>query len=233
MKNNLLQKIQKILCYVFLIASAGVLISSFVFLPSSWVQFSIEGTDYTKAVSFYRNMRLYAIMAGVNANAEGNYSVVFETADLAKKFYYDFWGDIQLVNNCLFYLGIVGLVFTALMGIMGNFSRKKYYKSNLVAGIASSSVGIIVSILTIVMAILLLNKFNYIQPDLDKYYLICEEYYKTSGLSISYEIVSFSNCFIAIIVPFLFICICVVMIVFTVLKYKQSSVKEAGIDEQV
>lgn len=228
MKSNLLQKIQKILCYVFLIASAGVLISSFVFFPSSWTQFRIEGQDYTSAVSFYKNMRIYAKMADITKD---NYSVVFESADLAKQFYYNFWGDIQFVNNCLFYLGIVGLVFTAIMGIMGNFSRKKYYKSNLVAGITTGIAGIIVSIVTIIMAIILLSKFNYIQPDLDEYYYICEEYYKVNGLAVSYEIVSFSNCLIAIIVPVLFICVCAAIIVFTVLKYKQTSVKEAAINE--
>lgn len=225
MKNNLLQKIQKILCYVFLIASAGVLVSSFVYVANSWIQFSVGGFQYESATSFYDNIATWSKAKGIEMFDTGCYSKLF-TSDLeARKYYYEFWYEIQGVNNTLFALGIVGLVCTAIIAITGNFSRKKYYISNLVTGCLAGGCGIILSIVTIIKTILLRNDFNFIKPDIENFYVVAEAFGKHS------DIITANNTWISIIVPIIYILICGVLIAFTVYKYVLSSKKEAAINE--
>lgn len=225
MKNNLLQKIQKILCYAFLIASAGVLICSFIYIPRGWTQFQIEGNDYLTAQSFYKDLRTFGRMA--TGKSLQNWSVVFGTQDEAKLFYFNFWGEIQSVNNWLFALGLSGIVLTAIIGIFGNFGRNKYYISNLVAGVSCGSIGVITSIIVIIKSFILKSDFAMIMPDIQKYY----EYSSNPNVSNKYYEITSSNCWISIIVPIIYIIFCVGLITFTVIKYKQSSKKEAAINE--
>ena len=49
---------------------------------------------------------------------------------------FDFNQDLQLVNNSIFYLGLFSMSMVAIMCICANASRKKYYISNLVSGVA-------------------------------------------------------------------------------------------------
>lgn len=225
MKNNLLIKIQKILCYVFLIASAGVLVCSLLYVAGSWIQFSVGGLQYESATSFYDNIATWSKSLEIEAFSNGCYSKVFNSDLEARKFYYEFWYEIQGVNNMLFALGIVGLVTTAIFAITGNFGRKKYYISNLVTGCLAGGCGIILSIITIIKTFLLRSDFNFIKPDIENFYVVAKAFGKHT------DVITANNTWISIIVPIIYILICGSLIAFTIYKFVLSSKKEAAINE--
>lgn len=213
MNNKILLKIQKVLCIIFLIASAGVLISSFCYFSEGWTKFFLDSPNDQGGFDtfFYTELRdAYKLAFGVKLD---NYSVVFENGEVAKNFYLNFWTKLQSANNVLFYLGLIGLVLTAVMFICGNFGRRKYYTVNLVSGCAAGSVGIILSIVSIIKSSLLIADFNKIQPDIENYYLWTE-----AGGG-KYTIINSSTCIIGIIVPIIYIVLCGLLIAFVVYKF--------------
>lgn len=215
MKNNLLYKWQKIICFTILIASGLVIISSLCFFSTGWSVFQINGNNY--AENFYSsNLAYYGKLV---LGDKACYSSLFNDAQSAKNFYVSFFKDIQSVNNCLFYLGLICIVLVAVIAITGSFSRKKYYTSNLLSGLLFSSYGIIMSIVVIVKSCLLYSDFSKISTDLDVYYKGCV----IDGYP--YEVVSGNNCIIGIVVPAIFIVVCGLFAAFSILRYLQSNKK--------
>ena len=62
---------------------------------------------------------------------------------------FDFNQDLQLANNSIFYLGLFSMAMVAVMCICANASRKKYYISNLVSGVACPVATIVFSGITL------------------------------------------------------------------------------------
>lgn len=234
--------IQKIVFYTFLIASAAIIICSLCFVSSSWTllkaQKDVEYESFWKTLTDairvgYRQPATKATMVETFGKASSLFQdallfpttitnqaqVAINTNAEGVEYYRNVWFLIQDVNNLIFYTGLVMLVFTAICGITGCFSRKKYYVSNLVSGVATGSVGIILSIITVIMSFNLMSKLNYIKPDMDLYYKVCE----TTGKSINVAEFSSTNCLIGIIMPIIFIVICAGLIAFTIIKYKNSN----------
>ncbi|MCM1556574.1 MAG: hypothetical protein NC087_03475 [Anaeroplasma bactoclasticum] len=67
---------------------------------------------------------------------------------------YNFNNELQLANNMFMMVGVVALVMLVIMAICSNLSRKKYYISNLVSGVACPAVSIIMSIVALVFVFL-------------------------------------------------------------------------------
>ena len=67
---------------------------------------------------------------------------------------FDFNQDLQLVNNSIFYLGLFSMSMVAIMCICANASRKKYYISNLVSGVACPGANIVFAGVTLAFNII-------------------------------------------------------------------------------
>lgn len=67
---------------------------------------------------------------------------------------------LQQANNMILYLGAVSLVMVAIMFICTNATRKKYYISNLVSGVACPAVCIVMALVTIVFNIICIGDIN-------------------------------------------------------------------------
>lgn len=242
--------IQKIIFYTFLIASAAIIVCSLCFISSSWTLLKAQkGVEYesfwktlTDAIHVgYKQPSLKKNMIEAFGKASDLYAngllfptkltnaaqVTFESNAEGIAYYRNVWFSIQNVNNLIFYTGLIMLLLTAICGITGCFSRKKYYISNLVSGVLTGVVGIALSVTTIIMSASLMSKLNYIKPDLDLYYQVCA----VTGKAINVSEFSSSNCLIGIIMPIIFILICVGLITFTVLKYRNSNkaIKEEAV----
>lgn len=63
---------------------------------------------------------------------------------------YNFNQELQTANNMYIMVGVVSLIMLVIMAICSNLSRKKYYLSNLVSGVACPSVSIILAIVALV-----------------------------------------------------------------------------------
>lgn len=233
--------IQKIVFYIFLVASASFIIGSLCFVSPSWTllkaQKTVEYESFWKTLTdlirvSYRQPNTKEIMnetfGSVN-NVIGGLifpttvtnaaTVTFASNAEGVEYYRNLWFSIQNVNNLIFYTGCVMLILTAICGITGCFSRKKYYISNLVSGVVTGGVGIILSIVTIIMSSGLMSKLNYVKKDVDLYYEISN----ATNVSVSFPEFTSSNCLIGIIIPVIFIILCGGLIAYTILKYKDSN----------
>ncbi|MBD5390462.1 hypothetical protein HDR67_00400 [bacterium] len=63
---------------------------------------------------------------------------------------YNFNQELQTANNMYMMVGVISLVMLVVMAICSNLTRKKYYLSNLVSGIACPGVSIIMAIVALV-----------------------------------------------------------------------------------
>lgn len=73
---------------------------------------------------------------------------------------FNFNQKLQTVNNMLVTLGVVSLVTFAAMLICSNISRKKYYISNLVSGVAGPAINIVLAIVVLVLNLMCLGPLN-------------------------------------------------------------------------
>lgn len=153
MENNK-TKIQKIIIVVALIVSVCVLFSSFVFVNSNWQSLRAVG----QRVVNNRNTFYWNALDGVSASGKDNL------------YYYDLWKDLQSANNSIFYLSIIGFVSIAVACIAGNFSRRKFYISNLVCGLIYPIVTIVCSIIALVKMVALSGEFASCTEDFQTYY---------------------------------------------------------------
>ena len=76
------------------------------------------------------------------------------TFDTLYQTLYNFNNELQVANRMYMMVGVVALVMLVLMAICSNLTRKKYYISNLVSGVACPAVSIIMSIVALVFVFL-------------------------------------------------------------------------------
>ncbi len=157
MENNK-TKIQKIIIVVALIVSVCVLFSSFVFVNSNWQSLRADGQRVVNNRNTFYGNALDGVIGGVSASGKDNL------------YYYDFWKDLQSANNSIFYLSIIGFVSIAIACIAGNFSRRKFYISNLVCGLIYPIVTIVCSIIALVKMVALSGEFASCTEDFQTYY---------------------------------------------------------------
>ena len=184
--------IQKTVFYIFLVASAAFIIGSLCFVSSSWTflkaQKTVEYESFWKTLTdlirvSYRQPNTKVIMNETFGSVDNVISgllfpttvtnmasITFASNAEGVEYYRNLWFMIQNVNNLIFYTGCLMLVLTAICGITGCFSRRKYYISNLVSGVVTGGIGIVLSIITIIMSSSLMSKLNYVKKDIDLYY---------------------------------------------------------------
>lgn len=118
---------------------------------------------------------------------------------------------LQFANNMVLYLFVVGILSFVVLQIFGNGYRKKLYKSNLVVGIAFPALTAVFGIITGIVIINGLNKFNLCYDELVEF------------LNRFNSTVSDSTALIlSIAYVFVYVILNVLYIVYTVFKYKSS-----------
>lgn len=157
MKKNLLQKVAII---TILVATFALFISSLCYVHEAWKPLTYTGifSEETRIPNFFKN---YQYLGWV--------STVFSSGDEAYKFYFTFWDNINSANKMIFNTSIVTFVLVGVCAILGNYSRRHYYISNLVSGLLVTVVGIIMSIITIVKCSVVLDNFELVSTDLQAY----------------------------------------------------------------
>lgn len=93
--------------------------------------------NVTSIMTKNENLALFCIDTGIVFN--DMYQILFQ-----------FNQKLQTANNMYMMVGVVSLVMLAVMAICSNLSRKKYYISNLVSGVACPAVSIVVAIIALV-----------------------------------------------------------------------------------
>lgn len=88
---------------------------------------------------------------------------------------YNFQQSLNDFNNLILYFGVTALVLFAVLMVAGNQSRKVYYISNLVVGVAVPSVVSILSIVLICLNSGLVGKFNEGKELYNMASLLCEQ----------------------------------------------------------
>jgi hypothetical protein len=154
-------RLQKIAIIVLLAIAGILLISSLGFVETSWnkMYYSKENLATNGSNNFYGQILRYTSQVWTGKrNPE------------AASFYYKIWDDIQAANNMIFYTAIWAFVFIAVACIAGNFSRRKFYISNLVCGLLYSVVTIAMSIMGIVKIATVKSDFAIAKPDFIWYY---------------------------------------------------------------
>ena len=76
------------------------------------------------------------------------------TFDTLYQTLYNFNNELQVANRMYMMVGVVALVMLVIMAICSNLTRKKYYISNLVSGVACPAISIIMSIVALVFVFL-------------------------------------------------------------------------------
>lgn len=137
-----LRKNAKLLYILFAVFAFAFIIIACVFMTP----YSDIALDYKKGYSVgdepyvYFELSQFVVSCGLTMK---DYKVIYEVMYQANQ-------ALQLANKMVFYLSVVSFVMIAIMLICANASRKKYYISNLVSGVACPAVIIIMGIVTIV-----------------------------------------------------------------------------------
>lgn len=158
--NNLSKNTQKILFMAFGILMFAALIFSVAY-----------NTEYAHIkVIFSKTNGVLEInpgstMADLGQTNNTLYSFILENHpelawDEIKMVIYNYQCDMSSLNTFFVYFAIVGIVCFAAMLICSNHSRRIYYKSNLVAGIAAPLVTIVMAVVCIVRNISMMGVFN-------------------------------------------------------------------------
>lgn len=230
-------RIQKFVFYGFLIVAFLVFIASLCFVADGWVIFKAESGNASSG--FYHEFPIVIQLAKqelkgdfdakyplILANmANGVYSTVFTSAKEANTFYRTFWFNIQAVNNLLFYTALITLALVAVCGITGSFTRKKFYISNLVSGVVTGAFAIVMSIMTIIKTIGLVQDFNYVKTDIE-YYL--QAMVDGGGTNIS-DTVNAGNCVIAFVSCGVLIILSIGFIAYNVFRFVKTREMNKGI----
>lgn len=219
-KNLILQKVTII---VALIALGLVLISSLSYTQDSWIVFLYRGAKTLTGNNNFFGQELKM------------QSQVFASKPEAAQFYYDFWDAIQGANNAIFYTSIVGFVLIAVACITGNYSRRRFYISNLVSGLLFSVVEFIMSILCIVKSVNVLNNFSKANPDLLAYYdkqiAVAKEYGQTID---NIKVINANSVYAYIVIMVIFAILAILFGVSTFIKFKNTyvNVKKNEIEKE-
>lgn len=155
-------KFQKIIIVVALLVSACLLIGSLAFVNSNWQVLRAVGQRVANnGQTFY-----WDGLDGESAVQIANGWTDAET----NLYYFDFWKEIQNANNGIFYTSIAGFAAIAIAAIAGNFSRRKFYISNLVCGLIYPIVTVVGSIITFVQMGKVSSEFTKCADDFQLYY---------------------------------------------------------------
>ena len=198
MKNYYI-KLQKMVFVAFLVAAGLLLIFSFIFTQADWFQLKQENL-----INFYTNQLEY-------------HSEIFTKSQEAIDFYNSFWPSIQAANNQVFYTAIVAFVALALCAIFGNFSRRRFYVSNLVIASCTSLITIIFAILSIVKVAMLKSKFDFARPDFIYYHGL------DNGYGVKNPLISGDSLILQYIMPIVIIIIAGLFLAFTIFKYNKTN----------
>ena len=239
---KILSNYQKLICIVFIMGAALMILGSFLYVHSEWNVFTVDGSE-----NFYRKL---FIEIGLARNAADDYpelgyvftplfdtdsfSYVFSTKESAIDFYTGLWSNIQRCNNLLFYTGLVSFAGIAICAVLGQFGNRKYYLSNLIGGVATGAVGIILSIWTMLTDIMVMSDISKVGPDIENLNIAAKAYAEANKQPYAIYSVSPSQGTFAIIISVIFIVICALFIFGTIYKYNQSRKQirmEACLDE--
>lgn len=139
--------------------------------------------------------------------------------------------QLIVVNDLILYFGLAALVLFAFMLIIGNQSRKVYYKSNLIVGIAAPSIVSVLMIVLLVFNSAAMQKFSE-NKDLFNYAnLLVEEKYGAVNAQLSIEALQAKfNCDITtfIVYNLLFILVLIAslaMVAYAVFRFMNSAEK--------
>lgn len=145
-RSKLIHILYGVLCFVLLISS---------------VAFMTQYANIRVLTSLSTQGELSLQTSGINKNFIDFYNkngLDGSTADMWK--IYNFQQSLNDFNNLILYFGIAALVLFAIMMIAGNQSRKVYYLSNLITGVAVPSIIAILSIVLISINSGFYGKFN-------------------------------------------------------------------------
>lgn len=140
-----LKKNAKLIYILFGVMCAAIVIIACIFI-----------TPYNGTAVAYNQDYLNGVETGLLETNSG----LFAFTTVAGYNFYDVFYEmfifnqgLQTVNNTILYTGIISLIMFAAMMICANGSRKKYYISNLVSGIVCPAICIVMSIITMVLAV--------------------------------------------------------------------------------
>lgn len=199
-------------------------------------------TPYNGTAVVYNEQYLNGVITGLDGpNSE---LVAFCRAvgyDFDDTFYYmfSFNQSLQTANNMMLTLGVVSLIMFAIMMICANASRKKYYISNIVSGVACPIVCILVAIVTVVCNLLpsaylldpeLYEIINWAALGNDITYLTTIEWYKAGD--VSHFTCTMTPLIIYTVILVLFIIACGSLIAYNVFRYKETK-RELSQSEKV
>ncbi len=153
MKKNYI-KVQKVVFIVFLVAAALYSILSFGMVQYGWRNLQPSGS-----INFYTSQTL------LNEHSE-----VFKSAKEATDFYNGLWNQIQNTNNIVFWTGIISLILITVAAIFGNFSRRRFYVSNVVTAVIAALGAVIMSIWSLISVGGLMANFAKARPDFEYYH---------------------------------------------------------------
>ena len=192
---------------------------------------AIFSKDYGNDVAGLTNLNVYqGFERATNVYPNGF------TNDFARTVY-DFQKSLASVNDFIVVTGVITLVAVAVLFIFSNHSRKVYYKSNLIVGIVCRSVIIIFNVVLLVRNFLLMGQFND-NYDLLNWVSVLQDPKTTTYASQHPEVIPgqyscTTTTFIIYAVLFIIvIAYAAMMIVYTVLKYKNTTEKRIQILER-
>lgn len=227
-KSKLIYLLFFIFCFLF------VLLACFYITPYSGIFVKFNDKFLQGAISSVETGN--SALVNFCKNTVGNYvASTGETFASYKPMYeylynltYDFNVQLQFVNNSILSLGAVSLVMVAIMFICSNHSRKKYYISNIVSGVACPLVCIVYSAIVLVLNLSCITTLNEslsdfqwvsIATDQEKYTQAIE-WYNAGDLSHltvnSTALVIYSGIIIAFIVA------CCALIAYNIFRYKET-----------
>lgn len=170
--SQILKKRAKLIYIIMFALSLLVFVSSTVYITAyndTALNYKKNVLTDPKAVTATGNDNLYLFIEYLSdfeaegvEEAEFNYEYKDFTDNYGKVFrsMFDFNQNLQLTNNSIFYLGLFSMAMVAVMCICANASRKKYYISNLVSGVACPAATIVFSGVTLAFNIIAMVSLN-------------------------------------------------------------------------
>lgn len=145
---------------LFIFVSSTVYITEYNDTALNYKENVLENPNATTATgneflfNFINDLKEFKNNGVAAADFDFKYKNFTKDFDIVFRAMFDFNQDLQLVNNSIFYLGLFSMAMVAIMCICANASRKKYYISNLVSGIACPAATIAFSGFALVLNIL-------------------------------------------------------------------------------
>ena len=227
-KNN--SKIQKLICYAFLIATAGMILVSLIYANRDWVNLLVSDDTSNFYVVLGQKIKSAGQFAYKEqgksyffiAKYEDCYSYVFPTAVEAEAYYIQLWKNIQIANNALFFTGIFTIICLVIAAIGGHFTNRKYRLSNLILGLVTAAVGLGFSVYSLLKSNLLVGQIDKVKMDVTLYNEAV--YASTPSSLVDSQIVNLSEngAYLGIVASIIYIVFCVGFAAWTIYKYALS-----------